>query len=215
MVLFNRQRTIYMQKDRRFSAAVWTDKADGTVQTFDYDKTGSLLTQHVGDGQTIRSGYNELGMVTTVSSEAGTITYQYNAQGYLISVTNVNGDVVSYAYDQYGNKTSMTYPDDKQVWHAYDALNRMASATGLDDEVTAYAYDKAGRRILAQTSDPTSAGSLTTEYSYDSVGNLLEQATSGASSIAFSYSYNKNGYITGEKRTEDGKTTESAYTYEL
>ena len=39
-------------------------------------------------------------------------------------------------------------------------------------------------------------------------------ATSGVSSIAFSYSYNKNGYITGEKRTEGGKTTESAYIYD-
>ena len=153
-------------------------------------------------------------MVTTISSEAGTITYQYNAQGYLISVTNVNGDVVSYAYNQYGNKISMTYPDGKQVWYTYDAMNRMVSATGLDGEVTAYTYDKAGRRIQTQTGDPTSASSLTTTYRYDSVGNLLEQATSGVSSIAFSYSYNKNGYITGEKRTEGGKTTESAYIYD-
>ncbi|MDO4349731.1 MAG: hypothetical protein Q4C35_03795 [Eubacteriales bacterium] len=53
---------------------------------------------------------------------------------------------------------------------------------------------------------------MTTAYSYDSVGNLLEQATSGASEIAFSY--NQNGYITGEVRTENGQTTESAYAYD-
>ena len=55
---------------------------------------------------------------------------------------------------------------------------------------------------------------MTTSYRYDSVGNLLTQATSGASEIAFSYSYNKNGYITGEVRTEGGKTTESTYAYD-
>ena len=55
---------------------------------------------------------------------------------------------------------------------------------------------------------------MTTVYGYDSVGNLLTQATSGASEIAFSYSYNKNGYITGEVRTEGGKTTESTYAYD-
>ena len=55
---------------------------------------------------------------------------------------------------------------------------------------------------------------MTTAYSYDSVGNLLTQATSGASEIAFSYSYNKNGYITGEVRKENGTTTTSTYAYD-
>ena len=58
------------------------------------------------------------------------------------------------------------------------------------------------------------SSTLTTAYSYDSVGNLLTQASSGASDIAFSYSYNKNGYITGEVRTENGQTTESSYAYD-
>ena len=58
------------------------------------------------------------------------------------------------------------------------------------------------------------SSTLTTAYSYDSVGNLLTQATSGTSDIAFGYSYNKNGYITGEVRTEGGKTTESTYAYD-
>ena len=55
---------------------------------------------------------------------------------------------------------------------------------------------------------------MTTSYRYDSVGNLLEQVTSGASEIAFSYSYNKNGYITGEVRKENGTTTTSTYAYD-
>ena len=183
-------------------------RADGTVLTFEYDKTGSLLVQNVGDGQTVESSYNDIGMVTEVSSAEGTIVYQYNGQGYLVSVTNVNGDVVSYTYDAYGNKTSMTYPDGRTVSYTYDRMNRMTSVTGLDGDVTRYAYDAAGRRV------ETASSTLTTAYSYDSVGNLLTQATSGASEIAFSYSYNKNGYITGEVRTEGGKTTESTYAYD-
>ena len=182
-------------------------RADGTVLTFTYDKTGSLLAQNVGDGQTIQSSYNEIGMVTEVSSAEGTIVYQYDEQGYLVSVTNVNGDVVSYTYDAYGNKTSMTYPDGRTVSYTYDRMNRMTSVTGLDGDVTRYAYDAAGRRV------ETASSTLTTAYSYDSVGNLLTQATSGASEIAFSYSYNKNGYITGEVRKENGTTTTTTSTY--
>ena len=146
--------------------------------------------------------------MTEVSSAAGTIAYQYDERGNLLSVTNHNGDVVSYTYDQYGNKLSMTYPDGRTVSYTYDAMNRMTSVVGLDGDVTRYTYDAAGRRVR------TASGTLTTEYSYDSVGNLIRQETSGASEIAFSYSHNKNGYITGEKRTENGQTTESAYAYD-
>lgn len=73
--------------------------------------------------------------------------------------------------------------------------------------MTRYTHDAAGQRI------ETSSSTLTTVYGYDSVGNLLTQATSGASEIAFSYSYNKNGYITGEVRKENGTTT-STYAYD-
>ncbi len=146
--------------------------------------------------------------MTEVSSAAGTIAYQYDERGNLLSVTNHNGDVVSYTYDQYGNKISMTYPDGRTVSYTYDAMNRMTSVVGLDGETTTYSYDPAGRRVR------TASGTLTTEYTYDSVGNLIRQETSGASEIAFSYSHNKNGYITGEKRTENGQTTDSAYAYD-
>ena len=182
-------------------------KADGAVMTFEYDKTGALTRQNVGDGQSVTSSYNEIGKLTEVSSEAGTIRYQYNEQGFLISVENVNGDVVSYTYDAYGNKTSMTYPDGRTVSYTYDAMNRMVGVVGLDGEKTSYVYDAVGRRIQ------TVSGNMTTRYAYDSVGNLTEQATSGASDIAFRYSYDRNGYITGEKRTENGTETENSYAY--
>ena len=182
-------------------------KADGAVMTFEYDKTGALTRQNVGDGQSVTSSYNEIGKLTEVSSEAGTIRYQYNEQGFLISVENVNEDVVSYTYDAYGNKTSMTYPDSRTVSYTYDAMNRMVGVVGLDGETTSYVYDAVGRRIQ------TVSGNMTTRYAYDSVGNLTEQATSGASDIAFRYSYDRNGYITGEKRTENGTETENSYAY--
>lgn len=53
----------------------------------------------------------ELGMATEVSSAEGTIVYQYDDHGYLISVENARGDVVKNTYDEYGSKPSMSYPD--------------------------------------------------------------------------------------------------------
>ena len=183
-------------------------RADGTVLTFAYDRTGSLLIQNVGDGQTVESSYNDIGMVTEVSGAEGSITYQYDEHGYLLSVENVNGDVVSYTYDEYGNKTSMTYPDGRVVSYTYDRMNRMTGVTGLDGEVTTYTYDAAGRRT------ETSGSTLTTSYRYDGVGNLVEQVTHGESEIAFSYAYDRNGYITGEIRRENGTTVAGSYAYD-
>ena len=183
-------------------------RADGTVLTFAYDRTGSLLIQNVGDGQTVESSYNDVGKVTEVSGAEGSITYQYDERGYLLSVENVNGDVVSYTYDEYGNKTSMTYPDGRVVSYTYDRMNRMTGVTGLDGEVTTYTYDAAGRRT------ETSGSTLTTSYRYDSVGNLVEQVTHGKSEVAFSYAYDRNGYLTGEIRRENGTTVASSYAYD-
>ena len=178
------------------------------VTRYTYDQTGSLLIQNVGDGQTVESSYNDIGMVTEVSGAEGSITYQYDERGYLLSVENVNGDVVSYTYDEYGNRTSMTYPDGRVVSYTYDRMNRMTGVTGLDGEVTAYTYDAAGRRT------ETSGSTLTTSYRYDSVGNLVEQVTHGESEIAFSYAYDRNGYITGEIRRENGTTVAGSYAYD-
>ena len=47
------------------------------VTRYTYDQTGSLLIQNVGDGQTVESSYNDIGMVTEVSGAEGSITYQY------------------------------------------------------------------------------------------------------------------------------------------
>lgn len=58
-------------------------KADGTILTFEYDKTGSLLSQNVGEGQSISSECNEIGKVAKVSSPEGTICYQNDERRYL------------------------------------------------------------------------------------------------------------------------------------
>ena len=102
----------------------------------------------------------------------------------------------------------MTYPDGRTVSYTYDLLGRMTSVIGLDGEVTEYTYDANGRRIQ------TASDTLTTDYTYDNVGNLIRQETSGESDISFAYSYDRNGFITEETRMENGTTVTSNYAYD-
>ena len=183
-------------------------KADGKVISFDYDKTGNLITEDYAGEITTENTYNELGKLTVTKSEEGETKYQYDGQGYLISVTNPDGDVVQYTYDQYGRKETLKYPDGRVVKYAYDGMDRLTKVTGLDGRETQYTYDKLGQRT--QTTD----GTLTTEYSYDNVGNLLKQATTGKTNVSFEYAYDSNNSITAETRTENGKTVQSSYTYD-
>ena len=53
-----------------------------------------------------------------------------------------------------------------------------------------------------------------TEYTYDEVGDLIAQTTTGSYDLALEYTYDLSGRMTGESRTEKGKTVESAYTYD-
>lgn len=58
------------------------------------------------------------------------------------------------------------------------------------------------------------SSTLTTSYRYASVGTLLEQATGGASEIAFSYAYNKAGSMTEKVLTgTDGIETTLKMSY--
>ena len=80
--------------------------------------------------------------------------------------------------------------------------------TGLDGESTRYSYDGNGQRTRTESS------AFTTEYEYDSVGNLTRQRTTGRAELTFEYVYDLNGGMTEEVRTEKGTGVKSSYTYD-
>ena len=113
-----------------------------------------------------------------VTTAEGDTLYQYDGASRLISVTQPNGETVSYTYDSHGNRASMTYPDGKTASYAYDDMNRLVSVKGVDGATTKYEYDALGRRIA------TDGAKEDTVYTYDEVGNLVSQTTTGAYDLA-------------------------------
>ena len=183
-------------------------KPNGVVITYAYDKTGQLLTQSAGDDERISHGYNEVGKLTVTETAEGKTEYQYNDNGYLISVKHPGGETLQYTYDALGRKDSLTYPDGKTVFYAYDEMDRLVKVTGLEGEVTTYAYDARGQRVL------TESDGLTTTYAYDVMGNLVEQMTSGKSALELAYTYTPGGRIASEERIENSETILSQYVYD-
>ncbi len=181
---------------------------EGSSTSFAYDLTGSLISEDYAGELHRENSYNELGLLTTVTTEEGVTEYQYDEGGRLLSVREPNGDTVSYTYDGYGNRLTMSYPDGKTVKYTYDEMNRLVSVKGADGVTTRYTYDALGRRIA------TDGAKEDTEYSYDEMGNLISQSTSGAYELALEYSYDLSGRMTKESCTENGATLESSYEYD-
>ena len=175
---------------------------------YTYDKTGNVLTADYAGEQTETNTYNELGLLTTVTTAEGDTLYQYDDASRLISVTQPNGETVSYTYDSHGNRASMTYPNGKTVKYSYDDMNRLIAVKGVDGATTKYSYDALGRRIA------TDGAKEDTVYAYDEVGNLVSQTTTGAYDLALEYAYDLSGRMTQESRTENGATLTSSYIYD-
>ena len=173
-----------------------------------YDRTGNVLTADYAGEQTETNTYNELGLLTTVTTAEGDTLYQYDDASRLISVTQPNGETVSYTYDSHGNRATMTYPNGKTVKYTYDDMNRLIAVKGIDGATTKYSYDALGRRIA------TDGVKEDTVYAYDEVGNLVSQTTTGAYDLALEYAYDLSGRMTQESRTENGATLTSSYIYD-
>ena len=182
--------------------------AEGHVTRYTYDRTGNILTADYAGEQTETNTYNELGLLTTVTTAEGDTLYQYDDASRLLSVTQPNGETVSYTYDSHGNRATMTYPNGKTVKYTYDDMNRLIAVKGIDGETTEYEYDALGRRIA------TDGAKEDTVYTYDEVGNLVSQTTTGAYDLALEYTYDLSGRMTSESRTENGATLESVFTYD-
>ena len=102
----------------------------------------------------------------------------------------------------------MTYPDGKKAVYTYDAMNRLISVKGADGKKTTYTYDLNGQRIS------TNGAREDTAYTYDEVGNLISQVTTGKYDVSLNYTYDLSGRMISESRTENGAAVESSYIYD-
>ena len=82
-----------------------------------YDRTGNVLTADYAGEQTETNTYNELGLLTTVTTAEGDTLYQYDDASRLISVTQPNGETVSYTYDsRQGNRRGNDQVRIRRAW---------------------------------------------------------------------------------------------------
>ncbi|WP_158545143.1 RHS repeat protein [Dyella monticola] len=151
----------------------WTLFVAATRQYETYSPMGALLSVSDGthvvltltytNGAQLSSSGSALpvGLLWQVIDAYGrSLTYGYDGQQNLTTVTEPDGGVLTYGYDSSGNLISVTYPDGKERQYLYDELaysaagSNQSKLTGIVDEsntrYTTFGYQADGRAISTQ-----------------------------------------------------------------
>jgi RHS repeat-associated protein len=216
---------------------------NGGKTTYTYNTAGQMLTQTDPNGVTSTVAYTPLGKIASVSfsgKAAPTISYSYDAQGQVTSMSDGTG-TSSYIYDPFGELTSATNGSSQTVGYSYDADGNTAgvtyplpaAATWATTSTVNYSYDKADNLTsvtdfnghnMALTLNPDgnptaeTLGSTGDTFSatYDPTGSPSAISLKNASSTlqSFSYSDAPNDNVMTETDTPSSTHSPASYTYD-
>jgi YD repeat-containing protein len=188
-----------------------------TVIDKDYDRSGRLAQSKDANGVITSYSYDAANRIISkvVDSVSGglnlTTTYQFDGQGRQLQVTEAVGKpealVTKYVYDRKdqikqiivdpnnrldanGNAITVTAGLDLTTTFTYDGVGETltvekGTVANPSQQKTAYTFDKLGRK----TSEIVNPGGLniTTQYQYDSNGNLVKKMDANNNATYFAY----------------------------
>jgi len=176
--------------------------------TFHYDAAGRVDQETLPGNRTVGFSYDANGNVLSVappgrgahqfsftpvdlvqSSQAplsAPVSYAYNKDRQLTSVTRADGSAVSLDYDFAGRLKTITTPHDAQYF-TWDTATGNLSFLGTNDSYIAYTYDGPLVTSVSWRGGPV-AGSIS--YNYDN--DLRVQSENGVQ-----YTYDADGLVTG------------------
>ncbi len=235
------QATVYWHGDASHPGDVTTitdPTGQNSVMTYD-SNTGDLLSVTSPTNDKTTYTYDTLGrrltMVAPEGNKAGgtpsqyTTSYQPNAFGDPLTVTDPLGHITTYTYDEDRNVKTVKDAKTQITTNVYDDMDQLTSVQRADTpqttlgtaywpdgstksqtdgngKVTNYTYDEQGR--LAAMADPLSR---TTSYGYDGVGNQTSVLNPSGQTTTI-------GYDHADRRTSmtysDGVTPNVAIGYD-
>lgn len=176
--------------------------------TFTYYDNGWLKSVTDSNGKAIKyDQYDGIGQKKLVTYFSGTadqrqVTYEYDPanMGRIKTITSAAG-TFTFDYDKFGRRYTLAYPNGINSTYLYDDLNRLTSLTysgGTGLPVYGYTHDQAGNRKTRTGTNPESydydevyrlkqatSGTVIKNYTYDAVGN--RQSGPGAKDSAYQY----------------------------
>ena len=214
-------------------------KSAETDEIETYDAMGQLNKISFRSGVTQSVSYDNFARVSSVtdSFQRITLNFTYDNKNRLILVGIYNVGSISYAYDANNNLISVTYPDQKTRQYLYEDSAHPNALTGiLDENGTRFAtwlYDAQGRALSsehaggaekvsftygANSTGVTNALGATRTYNFSTILGVLKSigqdqpAGAGCGPASSNITYDANGNLSSRTDFNGNVTT---YQYDL
>jgi len=196
---------VYNNLNRRINVK---DATNAIIATYQYDSVGNLVSVKDAGNNTTGYAYDVLNRLVTITNPAGkTQTFTYDAAGNPLSATDETSQTTNYAYDALNRVTSVTDPASQRTTYAYDALSNVTQITDPTGKTITNGYDA----VYRLTSRTTPIG--TNQYAYDNVGNLTTFTDSSAAKSVFTYDAADRLSQRQDQATGGAVTDTYTYTY--
>lgn len=203
----------------QYSYTPWGDirtvtDPDNVILTYDHDDAHYLRSISDNAGNRIAYHYDLKGnrdgqdIFDPNGTLVRSIMYTSDLRNRLKTI-DAAGSVTQLVFDAVGNLVSETDPlQHPSTLHVPDALNRLVQTLDRLDGITDYGYDVNDR--LVQVTTPGETGNrATTSYTYDDLGNLLQEISPDRGTTT--YSHDAAGNVTG---TTDARGIAAVYRYD-
>ncbi len=173
-----------------------------------------------------------LRLTSKTSPEAGTVSYTYNTDGTVATVTDAKSQQKTFTYDSYGRVTKIKAPGQSISYSygsSYDGTNTLGRVATINYSVGShtvqegYNYTQAGdiaaKGVALDGYIPLNEGSLIATYLYDGEGHLTSVAypvanttTWGAPAAIYNYGLDSMGRL-NTMTDQNNNTLVSGVTY--
>ncbi len=134
------------------------------------------------------------------------LTYTFNQNGYLVSITDKNSNTVSVTVDTNGKIQKVTDSVGREYNYTYGENGLLSSITDCMNRTVAYSYDSSNRLESVTGVLRT----ITEQYSYNS-NNKLTRVSDAFENRIYAISYEDNSGIVSSLTDSEGVTTDYAY----
>lgn len=179
---------------------------DSSQNTFIFDEDGNLLTYSDPVGNQWEYTYTTTGLLDSISANEGTssLSFTYDVESRLTSITDQTGRDVSYGYDANGDLSSVTDILDQTWTYTYDSAHRLTAALDPNGVILERnEYDEQGRVVRQYDGN----GNLTVALTFNADGTTTVTDALGNSNI---HTYDERGTLINET-DPGGNASETTY----
>lgn len=194
----------------QFSRPTSTSSLAGTT-TYSYVVTALNRTVTINSpAQTTSQTMDKSGRVITSTDDAGSLNFEYHADGMQKSVSMDGVALVKTVYDGFGNQTSLIDKNAGTTTYEYNEYGQLVSQTDANGNTYTLDYDVLGR----ETSKTGPDGTTTTQYVSAGNGlNKIKKITS-PDGIVIEYEYDEFGRAILEKEVVGSDVFASGFEYD-